>query len=474
MKDISTTETISLGIGFLLTVGIVVFLIIYNQKRLTGRWPVFRFVPKARARTGTVASAPKAIVPEVVQPVSIIEPSPAFLSQLEEQEYTDAVFRSLGIPKIFDAPDLDEELGTPEELRSSTPIDPESAFVAVERLVHGEVGRHAILDMDMDQRKHVIIAGETGNGKTQSQIAMMVRDIRRGAQVFWLNPHLALFNSEDQPTDLRPIKDRFVQVYDYEEILGYMEAFVALIQERMDRYRANEPVGHFIVIYLDEWPGIVQVLGDGVTEAFKAIAREGRKVRIFLNMASQDALVKTIGLESGVRAQFATRLAGRLDAYSWRVLMGEGITRVDPSRRGEWSWGQQGAPQKVQIDPANTWEIAEIAKSSARIFDAIEIVPHGNNQSSEHMQQLVLVSKWIGENPNISNREIARRLWPQSGSGGGTWATRARVLREEVFAVTVTDGAESGVTEPITVTEEDDVTVTPPVTPPVTAKVLPE
>ena len=471
MKSVPANEVMFLAVGFLSTVLLVVFLILYEQKRKTGRWPRIKWSSNTRLRTKRIPLDQPDVtgVPDIIVSVPDIGPSPAFLALVQEQHETEEVFRALGIPDDLTIQDLEEELGTEPESRSAKKIDAESAFAAVEDLVRGEVGLHPILDLDMRDRKHVMISGLTGNGKTQSQIAMMTRDIRRGAQVFWLSPHLALYNSEDQPTDLRPIEKHFTQVFEYADILSHLEAFVRVIQQRIPRYRANEPVGHYIVVYLDEWPGIVQVCGEGVTEALQFIAREGRKVRVFLNIATQDALVKTIGMESGVREQFETRLAGRVDPVSWRVLIGGGVPQVKPERKGEWFWSRPDGVQKVQIDPAGKWEISEIAQMAPREFEAIEIVPSGNNLSNERVHQLMMVSRWIGENADISNREIARRLWPQSGSGGGTWATRARLLREEVLSVTVTDAPESGVTEPVTVTDGDGVTVTEDSVTPVTA-----
>lgn len=464
VPPIPAEVAILLGLAFVLAFCAMWVLIFYIQKKKTGRWPKLNLGSgSVRRRSVPVRGVGMEYV-DILQPVPIVEPPPMFLEQLVEQRGTEEVFQALGIPSSFLFPEIEEELGTPVEERSNNPIDAESAFEAVEQLVRGDVGLHPILDLDMLDRKHVILAGDTGNGKTQGQIAMMVRDIRRGAQVFWLNPDLALYNTEDQPTDLRPIEKHFVQVFDYAEILAHLETFVTIIQDRMANYRSNQPVGHFIIIYLDEWPGIVQVLGDPVTEAFKFIARQGRKVRVFLNMASQDALVDTIGVKSGVRHQFATRLVGRVDASSWTGLMGSGIPREDPERRGEWRWARPGGFQKVQIDPASKWEIAEIANRPAGVFPEFEIRSTQNNSiASSTLREFILVAGWLAEDETISNREIARRLWPESipgSNGGGTWSVRAKVLRDQVLLLSVTGGTESGVPEPVTVTPTPNVTVT--------------
>lgn len=291
---------------------------------------------------------------------------------------------------------------------------------------------HPVLDMPIIDRKHVIIIGDTGNGKTQTQIRMIVSDIQHGAQVFWLSPHLALYNQEDQPTDLRPIAGHFKQVFNYQEIGTYLSAFAREANRRLPLYRNDEPVGPTIVVYLDEWPGIVEVCEDVAVEALRMIAREGRKVRIFLVVASQDALAETLGVRSGVRAQFNTRLVGSVDSYSWVACVGKGIPRVTPTRKGEWMCVRGGHPMMtVHIHPAPpelVQEIAHLPPVELMEIRTIEVIPQRTNVPSE----VIRVMEWVSAEPNISHRELARRLWPESGDGGGRYALRAKLLRDQI------------------------------------------
>lgn len=293
--------------------------------------------------------------------------------------------------------------------------------------------KHPVLDMDILTRKHLIIAGIQGNGKTQTQIRFMVEDIKRGAQVWWLTPHLTLYNEEDQPTDLRPIEKHFRQVFDYTEIGLHLRAFAAESTRRLTHYRNNEPVGETIVVYLDEWPGIVQVLGDEVTESLQIIAREGRKCRVFLVLLSQDVHVKTLGFESGIREQFNTRLVGRVDQASWLALVGKGFPRYKPSKPGEWTYaGGWEDPQVVQIGLTPASLIEEIAKTEPKVFTDIDVssVPQGTTSVNDQVALVLQVRSFLYENDKISNREIARRLWPdKTTDGGGRYATEAGVLR---------------------------------------------
>ncbi len=57
--------------------------------------------------------------------------------------------------------------------------------------------------------------------------------------------------------------------------------------------------------------------------------------------------------------------------------------------------------------------------------------------TAEHAQ----VAYWLGLDPTLSAREVARRLWPHKNSGGRN-AQLAAKLMEEVRSVTVTERAE--------------------------------
>lgn len=62
--------------------------------------------------------------------------------------------------------------------------------------------------------------------------------------------------------------------------------------------------------------------------------------------------------------------------------------------------------------------------------------------TDEHMQ----VAYWLGLDPHLSAREIARRLWPQKDSGGRA-AQRAKHMMEEVRSIPVPQMAGTPVPE---------------------------
>ena len=201
-----------------------------------------------------------------------------------------------------------------------------------------------------DQRGHTAIGSKPGDGKTQSQISLMVQDIARGADVYWLNPQMTLFHEKDQPIDLRPISHLFTAIDDYAQIMAVLEAAYQLGETRKPLYKAGLDVGHNVVLHLDEWPAIFATLGDPVAQLVQRILRECRKLNIWIVLGAQDFLVDTTGFSSGVRATFNTKLVGNVDETTWRTLLGTGQKKA-PVTKGTWMT-EDGLAQVVRPSPA--------------------------------------------------------------------------------------------------------------------------
>lgn len=233
---------------------------------------------------------------------------------------------------------------------STEPWDPQSLFTTT----------------PPEERGHTGIGARSGDGKTQTSIALMVQDIARGAQVFWLNPQYTYYHPKDQPIDLHPIKHLFTVVSGYGEILALLRAAYKLGVSRQPLYRAGKDVGHNVCIYLDEWPAIYAELGDEAAEAVQRILRELRKTNIWITLAAQDFLKDTTGFSSGVRTNFTTCLVGNVDDTTWRALLGGGIPK-QPVRKGTWMT-PRGLAEVVRPSEAL---IANMAQLPARNFPAL-------------------------------------------------------------------------------------------------------
>lgn len=171
---------------------------------------------------------------------------------------------------------------------------------------------------------HVALAGLTGNGKT-TLIRLLVSQLEYvGAKVLILNPHYTSYDIKKHE-DWTPIERHLYRppVTDFVAIGGMMRwAATVLLRDRLEKYRQSTPWGSPIFIVIDELPAIVNEVRE-FPEYVSAILREGRKVDIFLIVASQDFLTKTIGPDEGgaVRKNYKTKMYVGGDVTTAKVLL---------------------------------------------------------------------------------------------------------------------------------------------------------
>lgn len=223
-------------------------------------------------------------------------------------------------------------------------------------------------------RMHTLIAARPGDGKTTALNTLVVADVRAGAQTIVLNPHFTAYHPEDQPIDLRPLAAHFEAVYDYAHIEATLRALVREIDARMPIYRAGQDVGHVISVLIDEWPAVqLSEYAKSCTDLLGRIVREGRKCKVFVTIATQDAQVSTLGFSGGLRSSFATRLCGNVDNATWRACMGDAAQR--PVARGVWA-SDRG---DVMVTPPTAIDVRAAAMGEP-CYSAIE--PHSATDSA--------------------------------------------------------------------------------------------
>ena len=204
--------------------------------------------------------------------------------------------------------------------------------------IYGAIGNSLTDNMKIGNRRHTAIVGITGDGKTATMNAMLVADIASGAQCVVCSTHFTYFNEEDQPIDLRPLKDHFQAEYTKEGIAAAIKAARELIDVRMPRYRNNQAVGHPVVLYLGEYDtSITRLLGDYAGESVQHILDEGRKTNVWIGFIEMHgAQVKRFGGDGAVRSAFGTKMASaNVDSLSWKVFVGEGIPK-ERMPLGDW------------------------------------------------------------------------------------------------------------------------------------------
>jgi len=191
-----------------------------------------------------------------------------------------------------------DEANIESEVVVSTPVPTQPAVATSTQLPPFETWwRSTVKDV-----VHLMIVGETGSGKSTAATALLVCRAQID-RVLILDPHA-------RPGDWGGLP-AIGRGRDYPAI---NEAFVALEQEMTKRYQLaadGKPYGQSLTIFIDEYPTIAANC-KGASQAFKALAREGRKVDMRLVVLTQDANVKTLGVEGEgpVRESFSRLLLG--------------------------------------------------------------------------------------------------------------------------------------------------------------------
>ena len=227
--------------------------------------------------------------------------------------------------------------------------------------------RQDVANLPAETRQHTLLVAIPGDGKTQTLNTMLVADLSRGCQVIVLNPQFTYYHKTDQPIDLRPVEGQFEVIRDEAQMPAALKAIYRIGKDREVLYIAGEDVGHHISVIIDEWPRIkASEYGDACLAWVQKIVREHRKCNVWVTLATQDALVETIGFKSGARAAFRTKLAsGNVDEYSWRFVVGS--TPKTPTAQGTWA-SDSGL---VEVTRPTADDIADLADGVVKPFAAM-------------------------------------------------------------------------------------------------------
>lgn len=164
---------------------------------------------------------------------------------------------------------------------------------------------------------HVLIAGETGSGKSTALLAVLGR--RQGVVV--LDPH------DDGHTwgQARVIGGG----RDFVAIGGFMEHMQTLLSERYQQRAQGQRQFAALTVATDEMPAIVSALGRDMDAVWRTWLREGRKVGLFFVVCTQSTRVRTLGIrgEGDLLQNFTyVVLLGKLAAAGYPQLV-QGMTR---------------------------------------------------------------------------------------------------------------------------------------------------
>ncbi|HEY1015714.1 MAG TPA: type IV secretory system conjugative DNA transfer family protein [Herpetosiphonaceae bacterium] len=351
---------------------------------------------------------------------------------------------------------------------------------------------------------HLMIAGETDAGKSTAAMAVMTDRVAAGDQVLILDPHVEPGNWGGLPAIGTGRK--------FAPVNQAMAALLVELGERFERRARGDKDYPALTIFVDEWPAISShcpVASDFMGE----LAQEGRKVKMRLVILTQSTTVEGLGIKGrgDLRENFMMLLLGGkatgamkeaadqvrpavlqtvrgrqlvdidgLDVVARRPLSARALYRgVDlGDSEGGQAIGADGratddqvARVLAELPPAETGgedllaTMLERATSAATTAppaaagpppSAVPVEPQAPVWTVEHVK----TAAWLAVEPKISDREVARRLWPEKSSGGAN-AQAAGKLKAAVRAlgVSAVSPSESGEIERETASEQPGLTV---------------
>lgn len=174
---------------------------------------------------------------------------------------------------------------------------------------------------------HVGMGGRTGGGKTNTTRLLMGQLLYAGASVYMATPSIAQVKYNGyRLEDWRPIIARLQEppARDPEQIKRLLERFLALFERRKQQEDISPRRQKDVFLILGELPGITARLKkinyDGV-EVIELLLREARQYGVHVVTEFQDILVKTTGLDSGVRENLLTGIYYGGDPRTAKVLL---------------------------------------------------------------------------------------------------------------------------------------------------------
>lgn len=168
----------------------------------------------------------------------------------------------------------------------------------------------------MNEIGHVALASPTGGGKTTTARMVISQVLACGGEMYMVNPNYAPVKlNGNRLEDWRPIAARLKEppAREFHEIEAMFDRFLDLVDLRRLREQTSPKRGKDLYLFIGEWPAILaQALaiskkkGEEITTKLGRLLRETRQYGVHVISEFQDALVATIGGNSGVRENYRT------------------------------------------------------------------------------------------------------------------------------------------------------------------------
>lgn len=231
---------------------------------------------------------------------------------------------------------LSQYLDDDDEFPMPTPVGASSLFTfsqvletftpSFEQIFLGVLADGTHVYVPAEDLCHVALAGNTGGGKSSLLRMIMAQLCYAGAHVLLLNPHYTRFDRKHNEdwTPYDPYLEKpALECSRYENIKIYLQWMAeTLLPRRIERVREGRLPGRPYFVILDELPDVITEIKEA-SEYIAKILRQGRKYGIYLIVASQDFLAKTVSGDEGgaIRKMYRTALYVGGDATTAKTLL---------------------------------------------------------------------------------------------------------------------------------------------------------
>jgi hypothetical protein len=241
-------------------------------------------------------------------------------------------------------------------------------------------------------KPHILVVGHTGGGKSVLVRAFVKNLVDMGDQVVALDPDAA---PRHYPSPVQLINDD-------EHWSAAIAAIAAIFSDRNEAYR--EGMDRFSTFWLvaDECQELLAV--DGVLDTIERIIRRGRKLNMRVLLAVQDSQVKTLGLER-------------------KSALLVNLSRVEVMKRGDSRIANVDGVEHPVPDLPTQYDGA-----CGAVIDLVDAAPQPT--VSKWTDKHVLAAVILAAEPDVSGRELARRLYGGDGSGEAYY--RAKAIRADI------------------------------------------
>lgn len=176
----------------------------------------------------------------------------------------------------------------------------------------------------MNEIGHVALASPTGGGKTTTARMVISQVLACGGEMYMVNPNYAPVKlNGNRLEDWRPIAARLKEppAREFHEIEALFDRFLNLVDDRRRKEQISPKRGKDLYLFIGEWPAIVAKAAeidmnnkeknkekkkDSIIIKLGRLLRESRQYGVHVISEFQDALISTIGGNSGVRENYRT------------------------------------------------------------------------------------------------------------------------------------------------------------------------